>query len=128
MTVDALLTELRRRWEECRERFKTTDEEIAAWAGHLGLDTGEALDLLGVALARGYLSDQLRWEFCDNVVNNLVWLAWGVPEGAWERPPHIFLEVFYTIEIGESRPFGDPETVQLMKQQLAETIQKATSR
>lgn len=123
---EALLAELRSRWNESRERFKLAEEEVMEWHERFSLPPEDILDRLALTLARGYVDGRFPWEFCDDVVNDLCWHGWSAKGLPQTRVAATFLAVFEIIEIGEVRPLDDPETERTMKQMLADILRKAT--
>lgn len=122
MTVDAVLDELRHRFQKTfdptlwtpRKLWGKLDHielsDIIRWCEQTDLARDPFFDHLALRLAHGYHMDELPFGFCDAVVNDLfrcIVLSHGV------QFPNLFWDVFQAFDGGEfhrsSAKDDDPE-------------------
>ncbi|MBW6400856.1 hypothetical protein KPL78_23545 [Roseomonas sp. HJA6] len=109
MTIARIVDELRIRFDNDGEAFAVEDVDLDAWQAESGLDRGDVLDALGLHLARGFASRTLDFDFCDRVVNAVIWHVW-LDRDDENRRPDLFCAVFEAFEAGEGADLGDPMT------------------
>lgn len=107
MTIARIVDELRIRFDNDSEGFVIEDADLDAWQDESGLDRGDLLDGIGLHLAQGFAERRLGFDFCDRVVNALIWHVWLDREGVHRRPD-AFCAVFAAFEAGERADLDDP--------------------
>lgn len=107
MTIARIVDELRIRFDNDGEAFAIEEADLDAWQAENGLDRADVLDALGLCLARGFASRTLDFDFCDRVVNAVIWHVWLDRDDA-NRRPDLFCAVFEAFEAGERVELGDP--------------------
>lgn len=85
-----------------------TEQEVIRWSAVTGLDRSTLYDRIALFLARGFHSGELRFEFCDQIVNDIH----GVITLADECRPELFWEAYLAFDDGEyyhsNNPDADP--------------------
>lgn len=108
MTIARIVDELRIRFDNDGQAFAIEGDDVDAWQAESGLQRGQMLDALGLHLAQAFADRTLDFEFCDAVVNALVWHVWLDPEALCQRPESL-LAAFEAFEAGERVDLDNPE-------------------
>lgn len=110
MLIHDVMAELRRRYESRPIGPSVPPDVLDGWRAGSDLSRLGLLDQVAAALAFGFHEGRLKWEFCDHVVNALVWTLYADPprpDGAeWAD---LFWQAYLAFDAGEYRRAAQPQ-------------------
>lgn len=85
-------------WKGCIRK-----EDVLLWSNECGLSIECTLDGIGVALARAFISDNVDWDFCDSVANDLfaVLIAFYTDSNYHVEEPKLFWRFYLAFDYSE---------------------------
>jgi hypothetical protein len=97
MNIETIFSELKLRFKENGGLSIVKDEDIQRWSRALSISSVALYDKMALHLAQGFNNNELPFEFCDAVVNDIH----GIITFKNEIRPVLFWEIFLAFDEGE---------------------------